>query len=170
MPKPSVITVGSTVLVTLDKSSTPPEGLEGVVVSRKIHDGHEVYDVNCGENLVVARFDDLVVKEMAPWPEPECEPEQALIYAPKSGSPLVFFAPDEDGLDAAFLALFRYFDGEYWDFYSEVPKKQLSLLNKARGGDAKAARKLMEIRRSYEYEYWDVVDLLDPTTANTEEF
>ena len=57
----------------------------------------------------------------------------------------------------AFLELFRYFDGEYWQMYADPPTgKQKALYEKAKFGDAEAARKLLQLRKTYEYEAWEL--------------
>ena len=53
--------------------------------------------------------------------------------------------------DAAFRALFRQLDE--WHCYEEEDAKHLEA---ARDGNMKAVRGILESRRSYEYEEWDI--------------
>jgi hypothetical protein len=60
----------------------------------------------------------------------------------------------------AFLKLFREFDGPDWRMYEASPLTgaQKKLYQKAKDGDADAARKLLTLRKGYEYEEWSIVE------------
>jgi hypothetical protein len=65
----------------------------------------------------------------------------------------------------AFLELFQYFDGDYWQMYSVDPLygTQKKLYLRAKDGDAGAARKLLELRQKYEYEDWQILEIQTET-------
>jgi len=63
---------------------------------------------------------------------------------------------------AAFMRLFYYLDEE-WLVYAELTTEQKPLYKKAKGGDAKAAKELMLLRKDHEYEEIQIVNVQDPT-------
>lgn len=52
---------------------------------------------------------------------------------------------------AAYLKIFRILD-EDWDVYRELSKDHQNLYDSAKRGDGEAAKRLIVLRRSYEYE------------------
>ena len=70
----------------------------------------------------------------------------------------------------AFLSLFRYLDGDYWQMYKASPPtpKQKPLYDRAKAGDGGAACKLLEIRKAAGYEYEDGWELIEVRTEKTQ--
>ena len=58
----------------------------------------------------------------------------------------------------ALLSLFKLLD-EVWGFYSDLREMQSALYTKAKAGDAVAAKRILSMRRGYEYEWWKFIDL-----------
>jgi hypothetical protein len=86
-----------------------------------------------------------------------------LQYGNRKMEPIAWDASTPELEAAAFLELFRYFNGDYWQMYVASPPtpKQKRLYERAKGGDAGAARKLLEMRKDYEYEDWKLVEVQD---------
>lgn len=88
-----------------------------------------------------------------------------ILYDRYSG--LAFDATTKAKKAAAYLALFKEFDGKYTQFYepSEMEGKELVLYNKAKDGDSDAARGLLVHRKNNHYEYedeWDFIEVTNP--------
>lgn len=86
-----------------------------------------------------------------------------LQYGNRKMEPIAWDASTPELEAAAFLALFQYFDGDYWRMYTASPLsgRQKTLYDRAKGGDAGAAKKLLELRKTYEYEDWSLLDFDD---------
>jgi hypothetical protein len=87
---------------------------------------------------------------------------KVLLYGNRKMDPIAYDASTPESELQAFLRLFRYFDGEFWDMYKASPpasKQQQALYDAAKTGDANAAKKLLTLRRTYEYEEWQLIDV-----------
>lgn len=71
---------------------------------------------------------------------------------------LVWDASTTELAEQALLSLFKYLD-EQWGFYGDLKQMQSLLYEKAKRGDAKAVKSLLSMRRAYEYEWWQFIDL-----------
>ena len=93
---------------------------------------------------------------------------KVLMYSNRKSDPILWDASTKEKLDAAFLALFHYLDDD-WDCYYDLKNdinsdiQQHALYDEARFGNAKAAFRLLSLRISYEYESWELVNVVDPT-------
>lgn len=105
--------------------------------------------------------------------------KQVLIYSNRKMSPVVWDASTPELEKQAFLFLFKYLDEEwqcYGDLEEEITmcgttpreiyeigcrKSQMKLYKKAKEGDLMACRRLLEDRKDYEYEYWDLVEICE---------
>jgi hypothetical protein len=81
---------------------------------------------------------------------------QIMIYRGKYGDEY-WLADTHDQLKAAMRKLFTFLDG--WQCYSNDVG-----LKEAREGDIRAISRILEARRLYEYEEWQLVEVVDPCT------
>jgi hypothetical protein len=94
-----------------------------------------------------------------------------LLYSNRKTDPIAWDASTREQKAAAFLALFEYLRDE-WQVYDELreplpwdvdkPSRQHVLFQRAQLGDADAAERLLQTRKTYEYEYWQIVSVTDP--------
>ena len=85
-----------------------------------------------------------------------------LIYENRKSDPLYLDISTPEKEELAFIYLFEYLDDE-WNVYcnkSEWTKEEKDLFKKAKKGNGKAAKELLTLHRSYEYEEWTVGDVL----------
>ena len=67
---------------------------------------------------------------------------------------------------AAFLKLFKYLDEE-WSCYCDLDTAvQEQRYERAKAGDAIAAKALLRSRQSYEYEEWHFANIIDPLSED----
>lgn len=81
-----------------------------------------------------------------------------LIYHGKHGDQY-WLADTPDRLEAALRKLFTELDA--LGCYAEDESRSLTL-QKAREGDARSIRHILESHKSYEYENWDLEEVYDP--------
>lgn len=74
-----------------------------------------------------------------------------LVYGNRKSDDIYYDASTPEKEDIAYLALFKILDEE-WEVYADLEEAHRPYYDAARGGDAKAAKKLMYLRRRYEYE------------------
>ena len=96
---------------------------------------------------------------------------KVLIYDNRKIDPIVIDASTEEAELAAFMALFKYLKDE-WQVYSSLEyvvetsdsgsRYQSPLYKKACSGCAESARRLLKSRKSYEYEYWSLHEVINP--------
>lgn len=96
---------------------------------------------------------------------------KVLIYDNRKIDPIVIDASTEEAELAAFMALFKYLNDE-WQVYSDLEdigdedarhsRAQAALYKKAIDGCAKSTRALLLARRSYEYEYCSLHEVVNP--------
>ena len=60
--------------------------------------------------------------------------------------------------EQSMISLFKYLD-EVWGFYIDLREMQSTLYDKAKNGDASAAKRILSMRKHYEYECWEFIDL-----------
>jgi hypothetical protein len=74
-----------------------------------------------------------------------------LVYGNRKTENIYYDASTPEKEEAAYLALFKILDEE-WEVYVELEAAHKTLYDAAKSGDAKAAKKLIYLRRHYEYE------------------
>ena len=75
-----------------------------------------------------------------------------LIWKDKHGN--WYWAAEKEKLNDAFLEMFKKVDES--NYYAEFEGDQEQAYNEAKGGNAKSARWLIELRSEYEYEGYDI--------------
>jgi hypothetical protein len=98
---------------------------------------------------------------------------KVLIYENRKCPPVVWDVSTPDQEAAAWLALFHYLDDE-WQCYDDLkapdlsqaeyddglpPKRQKELYRVAAKGVSDAAKRLLAMRKTYEYENWTIVQV-----------
>lgn len=87
---------------------------------------------------------------------------QFLIYFGKHGNEY-WLADTPERLEAALRKLFTRLDE--WGCYESGNLGEPDWLDKARAGDLKSIRWLLEVRQDYEYERWELEEAVDPCTG-----
>lgn len=99
---------------------------------------------------------------------------RVLAYSNRKSDPELWDASTPIKEERAFRELFQLLDddwGVYADLAEDSPsskgqKLQREWYEAALKGDYKALRKLMDLRRAYEYEEWSLIDIKLPKGAN----
>lgn len=87
-----------------------------------------------------------------------------LVYGNRKADDTYYDVSTPGKENAAYLALFKILDEE-WDVYVELETAHKPLYDAAKSGDAQAAKKLMYLRRRYEYEEVREVYAIDATAS-----
>jgi hypothetical protein len=61
--------------------------------------------------------------------------------------------------EQALVKLFKYLDEVQLGFYSDLKTMESALYMRAKSGDVRSVKQLLSIRRHYEYEWWEFIDL-----------
>jgi hypothetical protein len=87
--------------------------------------------------------------------------KKILLYGNRKSDTYAFDASTPELEATSFLMLFNILDKD-WQVYScgDLNSTHQQWYNKAKAGDAEAAKKLLKARRSYEYEEWQIVNVL----------
>lgn len=93
---------------------------------------------------------------------------KVLIYGNRKQDDEMYDISTPEKEAAAYLVVFKTLD-EDWQVYIEVEGKQKELYEKAKKGDSESAKKLMNQRKSYEYEEIRIGEVIDPLTLKDEE-
>lgn len=88
---------------------------------------------------------------------------KVLIYGNRKQDDEIYDISTPEKEAAAFLAVFKTLDEE-WQVYTSggLNQKQKALYADAKRGDAEAAKRLMTMRKSYEYEEWHYGEVINP--------
>lgn len=84
-----------------------------------------------------------------------------LIYGNRKQDDEIYDISTPEKEAAAFLLLFKTLD-EDWQVYGELNKREKELYKAAKAGDANAAKRLLTMRKGYEYEEWRYGNVIDP--------
>lgn len=89
-----------------------------------------------------------------------------LTYGNRKEDPSFIDVSTPEKEQAAFLLMFKHLR-DSWDVYGTCPPtgRQKALYDKANEGDADAAKKLLILRKTWEYEEWDYDEVLDPLSV-----
>lgn len=82
--------------------------------------------------------------------------KKVILYQGKYGAEVI----DASDMNAAFFYLFEIIDEDFG--YHDLEGAHIKYYKAAKSGDQSAAQRLVTERRGYEYEGWDLVDLIDP--------
>lgn len=87
---------------------------------------------------------------------------RVLIYGNRKQDDDIYDISTPEKEAAAFLTLFNYLNDEWCVYGDDLGNKEQSLYDAAKRGDAMAAKKLLSIRRDYEYEEWHYGEVINP--------
>ena len=87
---------------------------------------------------------------------------QVLMYGNRKIDPVIIDASTLEKEAAAFLKLFQYLDRDWQVYDTGMTAPHKALYDKAKAGDAEAAKKLLTQRKGYEYEEWYMHCIFDP--------
>jgi hypothetical protein len=87
---------------------------------------------------------------------------KVLIYGNRKEDDTIYDASTPEKEAAAYLRVFKELD-EYWQCYGDLTVKWKPVYEKAKAGDAEAAKRLMNDRKNYEYEGFRLDEVVDPT-------
>jgi hypothetical protein len=86
---------------------------------------------------------------------------KVLIYGNRKQDDEIYDISTPEKEAAAYLLLFRLLD-EQWEVYCDLPANQKSRYEKAKAGNADAAKRLLNARKDYEYEEFHFGEVIDP--------
>lgn len=89
---------------------------------------------------------------------------KVLIYGNRKEDDTIYDASTPEKEAAAYLRVFKELD-EYWQCYADLTAKWKPVYDKAKAGDAEAAKRLMNARKDYEYEEFRIGEVIDPLAA-----
>ncbi len=87
---------------------------------------------------------------------------KVLIYGNRKQDDEIYDISSPEKEAAAFLRLFKNLDNGWRVYTLGINAKEKKLYDAAKGGDAGAAKKLLTMRKDYEYEEWHYGEVINP--------